>query len=161
MGKKKITELIPELIGPFLKENDYEIFNIEYVKEGKDWILRLYIDKTSLEGETPLGIGIDDCEKVSRFISDRLDELDPIERNYYLEVSSPGIDRPLLRDTDYVKYRGRMVDVFLYKPLDGQKMISGQLEGLKEDKILLIINQNTTMEIPRDKVAKTKLTVIF
>lgn len=161
MSKIKITELVPELLEPFFRENPYELFNIEYVKEGKDWFLRLYIDKAEVAGEPLENIGVEDCEKVSRFISDKLDELDPIERNYYLEVSSPGLDRPLLRDSDFLKYKGRMVDIFLYKPIDGQKIITGELENLKNNIISLMIDNKNKIEISRDKVAKTKLTVIF
>ncbi|MEG1584551.1 MAG: ribosome maturation factor RimP, partial [Anaerovorax sp.] len=91
-----------------------------------DWFLRVYIDSESED----TGIGTDDCEKVSRFLSGRLDELDPIEQNYYLEVSSPGMDRALLKDSDYEKYAGKMVDITLYKAIDGKKNISGILEGI-------------------------------
>ncbi len=161
MSKRKITELVPEILEPFLLENGYELFNIEYLKEGKDWVLRIYIDKSDSSLGNEENVGIEDCEKVSRYVSDKLDELDPIERNYYLEVSSPGLDRPLLRDSDFQKYKGRMVDVFLYKPINGQKVITGELEGLKENVISLIIDKQNKIELLRDQVAKTKLTVIF
>jgi len=161
MSRKKITELVPELLESFLKENRYELFNIEYIKEGKDWYLRIYIDKMPGEDGSEQTVGIDDCEKVSRFISDRLDEADLIERNYFLEVSSPGLDRPLLRDQDFEKYRGRIVDVFLYKALNGSKSITGVLEGLSGDLLLIKDEKGKTLEIPRDKIAKTKLAVIF
>lgn len=161
MSKRKITELVPEILEPFLLENDYELFNIEYLKEGKDWVLRIYIDKSESSLENAENVGIEDCEKVSRYVSDKLDELDPIERNYYLEVSSPGLDRPLLRDSDFQKYKGRIVDVFLYKPINGQKVITAELEGLKENVISLIIDDQNKIELSRDQVAKTKLTVIF
>lgn len=161
MSKRKITDLVPELLESFFEENHYELFNLDYVKEGKDWFLRLYIDKVEIPGQAIDYISIEDCEKVSRYLSDQLDELDPIERNYYLEVSSPGMDRPLLKDSDFIKYKGHSVDVFLYKPINGQKTLTGILEGLSEDFIILTIDNKARMEIQRDKVAKTKLTVIF
>ena len=93
MAKKKITEIVAEELDGFLRENGYELYNIEFVKEASDRILRVYIDWKQ-DGEVRY-IGTDDCEKVSRYLSKRLDELDPIEGSYLLEVSSPGIDRTL------------------------------------------------------------------
>jgi ribosome maturation factor RimP len=157
MGKSRIIDIVPDLLGPFLLENQYELFNIEYVKEGKDWFLRIFIDKADGDDR----IGIDDCEKVSRYLSEKLDEADLIERNYYLEVSSPGLDRPLLNDSDYSKYKGQAVDILLYKPYEGHKSYTGVLNGLKAGKIVLIDEEGKLLEIPKDKVAKTKLAVFF
>jgi ribosome maturation factor RimP len=161
MSKKKITDLVPELLETFLKTNGYELFNVEYLKEGKDWYLRIYIDKLAVDDAEPDGISTDDCEKVSRFISEKLDEADPIERNYYLEVSSPGLDRPLNKESDYIKYKGYLVDVLLYKAMNGTKTITGELEGLSDDQIILKDINGKIIEISKDKVAKTKLAVIF
>ncbi len=161
MSKKKITELVPELLESFLADNQYELFNIEYVKEGKDWFLRIYIDRLPDAYGNEQSVGIDDCEKVSRFISDKLDEADLIERNYYLEVSSPGLDRPLLKESDYIKHQGKLVEVFLYKALDGKKVISGELAGTTEENILIKDENGKIIEISKDKIAKTKLAVIF
>ena len=100
-------------------------------KWGKDWFLRVYIDRTD---DSAGGIGTDDCEKVSKFISARLDELDPIEQNYYLEVSSPGMDRALLKESDYVRFAGRWVNVTLYQGLNGKKTFfrqAGRTAGRK------------------------------
>lgn len=155
MSKKKVTELVSEMLEPFLKENGYELFNIEYIKEGKDWFLRIYIDN---EQER---IGIDDCEKVSRYISAKLDEADPIDKNYYLEVSSPGIDRPLIKDSDYEKYKGKEIDIMLYQAVNGQKLLTGTLQGLENNMISIKDNKGKIIEIPKEKASKVKLAVIF
>ncbi len=154
MGNK-VVDIVRNILDIFLKENGYDLFDVEYQKEGKDWFLRVYIDKE--EGN----VSIEDCRKVSTFLSDKLDEIDPIDRNYMLEVSSPGIDRPLINDTDYVKYKGRMVDIFLYKAIDSKKVVSGILEGLEEDDIVIKDERNQDISIPRKIVSKVKLAVIF
>ena len=93
-AKVKVTDLVEEIAAPFLEENGLELYHTEFLKEGRDWFLRVYIDKK--EGQEEEYVSTDDCEKVSRFLSDELDRIDPIEQNYYLEVSSPGLDRELL-----------------------------------------------------------------
>lgn len=103
MAKKKITVLAEELLSGFLQEEGLELYHSEFVKEGKDWFLRIYIDKPEGEGY----IGTEDCEKVSRFLSEKLDEADPVEQNYYLEVSSPGMDRELVKPEHYQRYLGQ------------------------------------------------------
>ena len=117
MAKKRIIEITEELLAGFLAENGYELYNCEFVKEGRDWFLRVYIDLASGEGY----VGTEDCEKVSRFLSEQLDKSDPIEQNYYLEVSSPGMDRPLLKPEHYERYLGEEIEVKLYKGKDGTK----------------------------------------
>jgi len=159
MAKKKIKEVVTELLGDFLLENDMELYNVEFVKEVKDWFLRVYIDKIG-EGEEAY-ISTDDCEKVSRFLSEKLDEEDPIEQNYYLEVSSAGLDRTLLFEKDYEKFAGKEVEVTLYKALDGKKAYSGQLVGLLNNHIVVKIGKDTIVELPFETVAKTKLVVVF
>ncbi|HML38746.1 MAG TPA: ribosome maturation factor RimP [Bacillota bacterium] len=158
MAKISVKELVAAELAGFLSENGYELYNVEFLKEGKDWFLRVYIDRGSgAEG----GIGTDDCEKVSRFLSGRLDELDPIEQNYYLEVSSPGMDRTLLKESDYTRYAGQFVDVTLYQGIDGKKTFFGKLFGLQDGNLVIIDEKENKIEIPMEKVAKTKLAVIF
>jgi Uncharacterized protein conserved in bacteria len=159
MAKKNIKDLVAGELSDFLKENEYELYNLEFVKEGKDWFLRLYIDRT--EDAEGGGISTDDCEKVSRFLSARMDELDPIEQNYYLEVSSPGMDRALLKERDYARYAGQYVDITLYQGLNGKKAYFGKLEGLIDGNVVITDEKNNKIEIPIEKVAKTKLAVIF
>ena len=159
MAKKKITELVADLLLPFCEENDYELFHTEYLKEGRDWYLRVYIEKK--EGDKYVYVGTDDCEKVSRFLSEKLDELDPIEQNYYLEVSSPGMDRPLLTEKDYVRFSGEMVDIHLYKAIDGKKLVSGRLVGLIEGNIVITDEKGQEIKVSMEQVSKVKLAVIF
>ena len=183
MAKKKITEIIEEISAEFLAQNGLELYNSEFVKEGRDWFLRVYIDKmqeaqeaakaeiaaasehaAEAADEAPLPaiyVSTDDCEKVSRFLSAELDRIDPIEQNYYLEVSSPGMDRALLRDKDFVRFAGEIVDVSLYKAVDGRKAYQGRLVGIEDGKIILTDEQDNRIEFPREQVAKTKLAVIF
>ena len=156
MSKKKVTDVVRSILDSFLEQNGYELFDVEYQKEGKDWFLRVYIDK---EGEG--SISIDDCQKVSVYLSSKLDEIDPVEQNYLLEVSSPGIDRPLIKDSDFIKYNGEMVDVFLYKSFNSQKVLSGRLESLEDEHIVIKDGKNQDIKIPREIVSKVKLAVIF
>ena len=158
MAKIRIKELIAQELAEFLNENGYELYNVEFIKEGKDWFLWVFIDQTE---DSAGGISTDDCEKVSRFLSAKLDELDPIEQNYYLEVSSPGMDRALLKDSDYVRYAGQYVDVALYQSMNGKKTFFGKLEGIQDGNLVIIDEKENKIEIPMEKVAKTKLAVIF
>ncbi len=157
MAKTNIRTLVAEMSEDFLAEQNLELYNVEFQKEGKDWFLRVYIDKT---GEAAGYISTDDCELVSRFLSEKLDEADPIEQNYYLEVSSPGMDRALITEEHYRRYTGQLVDVKLYTGIDGKKTYQGILKGL-DNGILVIETDGKTVELPFDKVAKTNLAVIF
>ena len=157
MAKKKITEIAAEMMADFLASEGYELYNIEFVKEGKDWFLRVYVDLASGEGY----IGTEDCEKVSRYLSEKLDEDDPIEQNYYLEVSSPGMDRPLLKPEHYVRYAGSEVEIRLYKGKDGTKNIQGVLEGLDGEVVTITDHDNKKWELELSEIAKANLAVIF
>lgn len=159
MAKVKVKDLVEGLLAPFLSENDLELYNVEYVKEVKDWFLRVYIDKN--ENSCEEYISTDDCEKVSRYLSEKLDEQDPIEQNYYLEVSSPGMDRVLLKEKDFARYAGKQVEVNLYQAVDGKKNLTGELVGIINDNLVIIDDKSNHIEIPMGKVAKTKLAVIF
>ena len=159
MAKKKIKEIIEEISAAFMEENGLELYYVEFVKEGRDWFLRVYIDKLSASAEEY--ISTDDCEKVSRFLSEELDRLDPIEQNYYLEVSSPGMDRQLLTERHYEKYTGRQVEVKLYEAVDGRKTFEGVLLGLSEGNVVIRDEQDKELMFPRQQVAKTSLAVVF
>ncbi|MDO4177197.1 MAG: ribosome maturation factor RimP [Bacillota bacterium] len=167
MAKKKITEVVSELLGDYLEENGYELYNTEYVKEGRDWFLRVYVDLVNGEGEDgePVYMGTEDCEKVSRYLSEKLDEEDPIEQNYFLEVSSPGMDRPLITPAHYERYVGSMVEVKLYKGIDGTKNIEGELTAFapcEGDYSLKVKDQDgREWELLLSQIARTKLAVIF
>lgn len=162
MLKKKITEIVEELLAPFFKEEGYELYRLEYVKEAKEWYLRVYIERAPEEpGQWPGNVSTDDCEKVSRYLSTKMDELDPIEQNYYLEVSSPGMDRPLLREQDFVRYRGELVDVKLYESINGRKTFTARLLGLEDGLLKLEDEKGDRLEIPKEKVSLTRLSVVF
>ena len=157
MAKKKITEIVEEMLEDFLRQEGYELYNAEFVKEGRDWFLRVYIDKTV----TDEYVGTEDCEKVSRFLSEKLDEEDPIEQNYYLEVSSPGMDRPLLKRSHYERYIGREVEIRLYKGKDGTKNIQGVFKDITGDDITVEDHDGREWKLQLSEIAKAKLAVIF
>lgn len=159
MAKKQVKEIVEELLDDFLAENGYELYNVEFIKEGRDWFLRVYVDKA--QGGDQAWISTEDCEKVSRFLSDKLDETDPIPQNYYLEVSSPGMDRALLKEEHYIRFTGEPVEIKLYEPVDGRKRIEGILEGLKDETVFVTDETNKTWELPLRQIAKAKLAVVF
>lgn len=161
MAKKKVKDLVAEMLKDFLAENELELFNVEYVKEGREKFLRVYIDKPEIPGGEDTYVDIEECEKVSRYLSDRLDEEDPIEENYMLEVSSPGLDRPLIKEDDYRRYAGRLVDVSLYKAVDSRKQFTAVLGGLSDGIVCFIDNDKQEFEIPLEQISKINLSVIF
>ena len=159
MAKIKIKDMVETLTADFLDENGLELYNTEFVKEGKDWFLRVYIDKKV--SETEEYVSTDDCEAVSRFLSEKLDETDPIEQNYYLEVSSPGMDRELVEQKHFDRYRGHLVEVKLYKGVDGKKVYEGELVGLTDGNLTIKDENNNEITFSMEQVAKTNLAVVF
>lgn len=153
MAKKKVEEVAEEIALPILNKLQYELVDIEYKKEGSSWCLRFYIDK---EG----GITLDDCQQASQQISDRLDKIDPIPHNYFLEVSSPGLDRPLKKDKDFEKYKGHKVDVNLYRAINGLKSFTGELEGMQDGKVLIKIDKEI-ISFNRNEIAIIRLAIEF
>lgn len=150
---KDIVRLVEETSLPILNDMGFEFVDCEFVKEGPEWYLRLYIDK---EG----GITIDDCEAVSR----RLDKLlgdDLTEQSYIMEVSSPGLDRVLKRDGEYIKYKGRLVEVKLYRAIDKSKEFMGNLVGLIDGKVVITDEKGSELSFDRNDVAAVRLAVIF
>lgn len=158
MAKVKITELVEEVLKDFLKDNSLELYHSEFLKEGRDWFLRVYIDKLDHEDESY--VSTEDCELVSRYLSEELDKLDPISMNYYLEVSSPGMDRVLYTEEHYKRFTGQMVDVTLYKQIDGRKTFEGELKGLIENEVIIEEN-GTVIKFPLADIAKVCLAIIF
>lgn len=152
--KKSIEATIEELVQPIIDSNNFELVDIEYVKEAGEYYLRIFVDK---EG----GISLNECEVVSRALSEILDVKDPIKDNYYLEVSSPGLDRPLKKDKDFVRYQGRDVEIKLYKPLNGSKQLEAELVGLTEDKKIKVIIDNEEVEFDKKDVALIRLAIKF
>lgn len=146
MSRKKIEDAVAEFALPIVEKHSFELVDVEFVKEGASWYLRVYIDK-------PSGVTIDDCQVVSEELSDKLDEVDPIKQSYFLEVSSPGLDRPLKKDRDFEKYKGEPVEVKLFQPVNGKKAFEGELVGLIDNRIVIKPNDTETLEFERDRVS--------
>ena len=153
MTKKQIVEQVEVYLEPILNEFKYELVDVEYVKEGPNYYLRIYIDK---EG----GVNIQDCQVTSRAIESVLDEKDFIKEAYILEVSSPGLDRVLKKDREFEKFKGRLVDVKLYNAIDKQKSFTGILDK-KQDEKLYIIEEETPLEFDMKNVAVVRLAITF
>ena len=149
----KVTELTAELAGPIVAGNGCTLWDVEYVKEAGAWYLRVYIDKAG-------GVSIDDCEAVARPLSDALDEADPIEGSYVLEVSSAGADRPLKKPAHFQQFLGAEVDVRLYRPLDGRKEYTGVLKGYDGGDVTIETAGEARTFVKKD-VAQVRLTVHF
>ncbi|EZH67281.1 hypothetical protein DH09_04920 [Bacillaceae bacterium JMAK1] len=153
---QNIQTAVSEITEPILQELGMELVDIEYKKEGKNWFLRLFIDH-------PDGIGLDECSLVSERVSEVLDREDPIEGFYYLEVSSPGAERPLKKDKDFVEAVGKNVYVKTYEQLDGQKEFEGNLISYESETLTIEIRvkaQKKTITIPREKIATARLSVL-
>ncbi|WP_427338693.1 ribosome maturation factor RimP [Caloranaerobacter sp. DY30410] len=154
MNRKEIEELTREIALQIVKDYGFELVDVEFVKEGSQRFLRIFIDKIG-------GITIEDCQKVSERLSDRLDEIDPIEENYYLEVSSPGLDRPLKTENDYKKSLGKEVEISLYKPIEGKKKFIGKLKNYDATTVTIELDQGSLITIDKKDLAKINLAVIF
>jgi ribosome maturation factor RimP len=160
MSKSKTLGLIEARLNGFLPQEGLSLYHMELAKEGRDWYLRVFIDVQPGQEDRQY-IGTDDCEKVSRFLDGVLDELDPIEQNYYLEVSSPGMDRQLYTQAHYQQYTGHLVEVRLYKPWQGSKSLTATLVAAREGELVLADSQGNEIVLPRDQVALTRLAIII
>lgn len=145
----KIEDIISALIQPIIEEKEMELVDVNFVKEGQDWFLRIFIDKEE-------GIDLDDCELISRAVSDLLDKNDPISQSYHLEVSSPGVERPLKTTKDFQRFLGSPVQIKTFVPIEGKKKLKGILEDGNEEEITLSIGQEK-INIPREKISKANL----
>jgi len=153
LSTPKIKTTVEEMVQPFLEEHGFELVDVEYVKEGKNFFLRVFVDK---EG----GIDIDDCGRVSEYLSEKLDANDPIKDPYFLEVSSPGAERPLKKESDVLKAVGKDVFVTTYEPVDGSKEFEGRLLSFDNDDMLIEAGKKR-YTIPYEKVASARLAIIF
>ena len=155
MAKREEYERKTEqLLEPILKENNFDLYDVEFVKEAGTFYLRAFIDK---EG----GININDCELVSRRLSDLLDEKDFIPDAYILEVSSPGLGRALKKDKHFEKSIGEEVEIKLFKAIDKQKDFTGYLESFTDDVIVISDEAENEMEFERSNIASVRLVVHF
>ncbi len=155
MTKREMYEQRTQaLLEPLISANSFELVDVEYVKEGQNWYLRAYIDK-------PGGITIDDCELISRALSDLLDAEDFIDDAYILEVSSPGLGRPLKKDKDLERSIGERVDVKLYRQKDGVKELTGILKGFDKDTITVETEEEQVLCLERGNIALVRLAFDF
>lgn len=153
MNAPTIKSIVEKFATSYLEENGLSLVDVEYVKEGSNWFLRIYVDK---EG----GIDIDDCGRVSEFISTKLDELDPITEAYFLEVSSPGAERPLKSSEDITKAVGKHVFVTTHEQINGAKEFEGRLDGFDGTTLTVVIGRRK-LAIPYNKVASARLAIVF
>lgn len=151
------TELLVEGLVHEILPEEFELVDTEYVKEGSEWYLRIFVDKKAENDR----ITLNDCQQISHIVSDLLDKKDLIKEHYMLEISSPGLDRALKKERDFIRERGKEVELKLYKPLDGRKEYEGTLIGLTEDDIVQIQMDKKILEINRKEIAIIRLKVIF
>lgn len=153
MGQK-VTDIVKTMASPIIDKLSLELVDVEFKKEGSNWFLRVYIDKE--EG----GIDIDDCSAVSEGLSELLDKHDPITNAYFLEVSSPGAERPLKSEKDISKVIGKHVHITTVEPIIGKKIFEGKLINF-ENNTLSLVEGKGIIEIPYEKVASARLAVVF
>ena len=155
MTKKEIYEQkTEEILNPMVEKHGFELVDVEYVKEGGNWYLRAYIDK-------PGGITVDDCEVISRELSDKLYEKDFVEEAYILEVSSPGLGRPLKKEKDFARSLGEEVEVRTYRAVNRQKEFTGILKAYDKDSITIELENEEKMTFARTDIALVRLAFDF
>ena len=142
-----------ELVMPIIEANNLELVDVEYVKEAGNWYLRGYIDK-------PGGITVNDCEAVSRVFSDKLDEKDFIEDSYIMEISSPGLDRPLKKEKDFARSMGKLVEIRTYRPIDKQKEFCGVLTAYDSNSVT-IEEDGGSRTFEKKEIALIRLAIEF
>jgi len=153
VAQQQIVELIEKMALPFAQQAGLELVDIAFVKEGSQWYLRIFIDK-------PGGVGLEDCRSFSQMIDKLLDEKDPIPQSYTLEVSSPGLDRPLKKPADYSRFAGRLANITTFAPHEGKKKFTGRIMGIREDSVVLDTD-GLELLIPLEQIASARLKVEF
>ena len=149
----KLTDRVSALVQPVVEEEGCSLWDVEYVREAGTWYLRVFIDKDG-------GVGIDDCERISRRLDPILDEEDPIPDSYVFEVGSAGAERELKRPGDFEQFLGSEVEVRLYQPLNGSKSFVGELCGYEDGKLSLSVG-GETLSFEKPQIAKVNLHVSF
>ena len=149
-----IASMAEKIITPCVEKLGYRIWDVEFVKEGAGWYLRITIDSDD-------GIDIDDCEKVSRAISPLLDEADPIEQNYTLEVSSPGLTRPLKKENDFKRSIGKIVEIKTYTKIDNCKDFEGELTAYDEETVTILTEDEKELKIARKDISMIRLAFVY
>jgi ribosome maturation factor RimP len=153
VAKQNIEQSVEEIVQTIIAGSDLELVDVEYIKE-RDWYLRVFLDKEQ-------GIEIEDCQWVSERLEAKLDELDPIKDSYYLEVSSPGLDRPLKKDKDFLRHIGNLVEINTFAPVNGLKQFTGTLKNFTSEGNITIEIDGTDMDIHRSQVAQVRLHIEF
>ena len=153
MKKRRVVDIVKDVAAPICDAQEIELVDVEFTKEGPHRFLRIIIDKDG-------GVSLDDCQKVSSEVNVILDKLDPIEENYFLEVTSPGVERELKRKEDFKKFKGKDIQINLFQPINGQKVIKGILIGL-EDGDIKVLSEGMELQIPLNKTSLVKLVAEF
>jgi ribosome maturation factor RimP len=153
MGKTSIYQLVSELIEPTVTEHNAKLVDVEYIKAGKVWTLRVFIDKKQ-------GVTVLDCQKLSREIEDLIEVHELISDPYTLEVSSPGLDRPLKKEADFLRNKDKQIQLNTYAPIEGRKNFSGIVLDVN-DKILFLKNKDNCIELELANIAQAKLVIEF
>jgi len=146
----KIVNDVSLIAAPLLYELGLGLVDVEFLHESGTWILRVFIDK---EG----GVGVDDCARVSRELGDLIESKDIISYHYVMEVSSPGLNRPLKKESDYIRSIGKMIRIKMCKPFLNRKNFTGSLANVSEGKFTLLLDDGNSIELPLDLVDKAKL----
>jgi len=153
VSKSKVSQSVIDIIGPVLRDENLDLVDVEFKKEGRSWYLRVYIDKEQ-------GLTVEDCQKVSHQIADLIEIEDVVSRQYILEVSSPGLDRPLKSEKDFLRNKNRRVQVTAFAPVRGRKNFRGVIKTIR-DQSLVLDEEGVDLEIPLEKIAKAKLVIDF
>ena len=152
--REEYEQKTEKLLEPILEDNHFELVDVEYVKEGGSWYLRAYIDK-------PGGITVDDCEIVNRALGDLLDEHNFIEESYILEVSSPGLGRPLKKERDFARSLGEEVEIRTYRMVNKQKEFRGILKAYDKDTVTIETEEEEEQIFERENIALIRLAFDF
>lgn len=152
-SRQQIESTVVDLVAPLVEQRGWELVEVEYVRDGGGFVLRVSIDK-------PGGVTAEDCRELSRLLSDRLDEVDPIPGAYVLEVSSPGVERPLKKPEHFERFVGHTARVATFSPVEGRKKWEGKLRGLKDGLVLLDLGERQ-VGIPLSQVSKAYLVFEF
>ncbi len=148
----EVVERVRALIEPILADHGLELVDVEFRREGHGWILRVYMDRDG-------GITLDDCQRISQELGDHLDVEDLIDYPYHLEVSSPGLDRPLTRDADFLHFAGKAARISTREALEGQRNFRGRLAGLEDGAVLLDLADGRRVRIPRGLITRARLAI--
>ena len=148
----KVADTVTDFVLPIAHSEDLNLIDVEFLKEGSDWILRIFLENK--DGD----LTIEECEKVSRALSMILDEEDPIDKSYILEVSSPGLERPLKTEEDFKRFKGELIAVKTFKKIDGEKEFIGTLKNFESDSITLLLKNDQEITIDYNLVARANLT---